>query len=110
MSEATQPVLGTDLLETVSSIVRGFSPRRPEQVQPDQDLETELGYNSLALAELSFALEDLFGLEPVDPDEAIKMRTVESICAFMAGRIVTDGLTMPEPDEVAAYLERYATV
>jgi acyl carrier protein len=97
------------LTATVTTIVQAFSPLKTEHVQPDDDLETELGYKSLALAELSFALEDLFGLEPVDPDEAITLRTVAAICAHLQATSPTTGLLVPKPDEVATYLGRYAS-
>lgn len=48
--------------------------------QPDgARLVEDLGYHSLALLELAFALEDEFDLQPIDEPTARKIHTVEEV-------------------------------
>lgn len=49
------------------------------EIMGDVHLVNDLGFHSLALLEIAFALEEDFDLEPLDEKEAKKLSTVVSI-------------------------------
>lgn len=73
-----------ELRARVRDLVRRLAPE-PPAVAPDDGthLVEELGYHSLALLELAFALEGEFGLRPLDERAARDMRTVADVAAHV---------------------------
>ncbi len=64
---------------TVRSIVVEISPARDESADPDTPLVEGLGYNSLAVVELAFTLEDEFDLSPIEEPTARAITTLGAV-------------------------------
>lgn len=58
----------------IQEVVRAFAARKAVPLTASSHLEEDLGYTSLGFAELAFALEDLFDLEPVVPEVAVRLQ------------------------------------
>lgn len=54
-------------------------PRGRRTVEPDDSLAADLGYDSLALVELSLELESRFGFEAMDDGETFDIVTVRDV-------------------------------
>lgn len=68
-----------DLRAKVRKIVMELSPNLPAVIPPEGRLVDHLGYHSLALLELAFALEDAFELSPIDEKTARKIVTMGDV-------------------------------
>ncbi len=68
----------SEVRETVRTIVVEISPSRDESAEPSTPLVDGLGYNSLAVVELAFTLEDEFDLSPIEEATARGITTVGS--------------------------------
>ena len=47
----------------------------------------DLGYHSVALVELGFAVEERFGLDPIEADDVEDVATPGDLARFVAGRL-----------------------
>ncbi len=70
-------------------IVSQLAPVNIDGLTAEARLIEDLGYHSLALLELAFALEDEFGLPPLDEETARKIRTVRDVEDLVAQRLST---------------------
>lgn len=64
-----------------------FAPVDVDGLTPETRLIDDLGYHSLALLELAYALEDEFGLPPLDEETARDILTVRDIEDLVAQRL-----------------------
>jgi acyl carrier protein len=80
------PTLGL-IPAAVRTVVRLLAPSAPARVTGDQELVGDLGYHSLALAELGFTLEDLFALEPITPEQAMSLSSIDDLIELIRGAI-----------------------
>jgi acyl carrier protein len=94
----------------IQEAVRLISPVAPREVGNSQRLIYDLGYHSLALAELGFTLEDLFGLDAVTPEQAMMMNEVGDIITLVESAIADDRARLPVVADVQALCGRYGTV
>jgi acyl carrier protein len=62
----------------VRTIVAGLLTIREEQVTPEASLQDDLGADSLALVEISMAIEEQFDIH-LDDEEAFALKTVQQI-------------------------------
>lgn len=67
----------------------------PERLPDGVDAEVanfvdDLGYHSVALVELGFAVEEHFGLEPITAEEVEDVQTTVDLAHFVAGRLGID--------------------
>ncbi|NSC25211.1 acyl carrier protein [Streptomyces albus subsp. chlorinus] len=71
----------------MDGLVREFSrriaPAKPDEARADDRFVEDLGYDSLAMLELQFALEELFGLEPIRGEQAVRMTRVSDLTQFV---------------------------
>jgi acyl carrier protein len=81
-----------------------LAPAGPAEVRADARFVEDLGYNSLAMIELQFALEELFGLEPIPAERAVKMTMVRDLAEFVSDEF-EDGFGR-EPDAAVVELLR----
>jgi acyl carrier protein len=107
---ATQDQIGAeevpDLLVTLVGLI---APQREGEVTLEQTLIGDLGYHSIALAELGFTVEDLFRFETLTPETAMSLERVGDIVELV-GKHVADGTaSLPEVAEVDAICARYGT-
>ena len=100
-----------DLTDTVPAIVhevvRLVTPQRPAEVRDGQQLIGDLGFHSLALAELAFTLEDLFGLDAITPERAMTLKTVGDISELILASIGTDQARVPELSQLQDVCAQY---
>jgi acyl carrier protein len=84
MADTPPPDTEHELRTRVRDLVLRHAPE-PPAAPPDDGthLMDELGYHSLALLELAFALEGEFGLRPLDERAARDMRTVGDVAAHV---------------------------
>jgi acyl carrier protein len=80
-----------DIRETVWSIVIELSPDRDESAKPQTQLIEGLGFNSLALTELAFTLEDEFDLSPIEEETARSIATVGAIQDHVVNELLSRG-------------------
>lgn len=79
---------GTDeavIRARVRELVERMAPRKGVADATQLDLATDLGYHSLALLELAFALEEAFGLPPITEPLARGLRTSADVEAYVLG-------------------------
>lgn len=78
-----------ELRQTVWSIILELAPNSTSAPTEQTRLVEDLGYHSLALLELAFALEDEFALPAMDAEQAQKIGTMldveEYVRTFRAG-------------------------
>ncbi|QWF84787.1 acyl carrier protein [Amycolatopsis sp. CA-230715] len=80
----TEPAATTDWTDEdvrgiVLTIIKDLAPDSDTELTPGTTLVEDLGYHSLALMEVAFALEDEFDLEPIDEETARKITTVGNV-------------------------------
>jgi len=65
--------------ERVRRVVAKHAPARVPAVQSGDRIVEDLGYDSLAVLELAFALEEEFGLESIGMERALHLTTVADV-------------------------------
>ncbi|WP_330343258.1 hypothetical protein [Streptomyces sp. NBC_00557] len=91
------PSIGTDALRaSVREVVLRLAPDRPAQATAELLLREDLGYDSLALAELAFALEEIFQLPPLPGEETADVNSVADLEALVTGLAERGGTTFDE--------------
>lgn len=73
--------------EQVLAVILDLAPNAAAMHGPETKLVEDLGYHSLALLELAFALEDEFDLEPIDEETARKITNVQLVQDIVIKRI-----------------------
>ena len=107
----TDSAVESDLVPAVvHEVVRLIAPHAPAQVTGQLRLIHDLGFHSLALAELGFTLEDLFGLDAVTPERAMTLREVGDIVALIEGALAEGTARRPEVADVDEFCARYGAV
>ena len=89
MSEQTVPAARTEeqIRATVVTVIADMAPNQGVTITPATNLVKELGYHSLALMEVAFAIEDEFDLDPIDEDTARKIDTVGAVQDLVVKRL-----------------------
>ena len=78
-TNAAQYQTEEDLRKAVRAIIIELAPEPDGQSAPEGRLVDDLGYHSLALLELAFALEDEFDLQPIDEPTARRITTLMDV-------------------------------
>jgi acyl carrier protein len=63
----------------VLAVIADMAPKQDVTVNAESVLIKDLGYHSLALMEVAFALEDEFDLDPIDEKTARQITTVGAV-------------------------------
>lgn len=71
----------------VQAIVRDLAPNADGVRGADTSLVQDLGFHSLALMELAFALEDEFDLDPIDEKTARSISTLGAVQEHVLKRL-----------------------
>jgi acyl carrier protein len=87
MTESGTIATEEQIREQVLAVVLDLAPNSGGAHGLDAHLVEDLGYHSLALLELAFALEDEFDLEPIDEETARKITTVRLVQDIVIKRI-----------------------
>lgn len=85
---------------TVTRLVSAYAPDGIDAVDASSALEHELGYNSLRLVELSFAVEELFGIDSLVTGTRPPIGTVAQLQDFVLSMLAAGHATPPSPHEV----------
>jgi hypothetical protein len=91
--------------EVVARVVATLAPDKPATVGRNESLIAHLGYDSLLLMELRFALEELFALDVVDLEDPPPVGEVWQLQEYMAQQVRAQTATVPTSDVVTAYLQ-----
>lgn len=77
-----------DVRRTVLGIIQQLAPE-PGRFDPAKDLHLvdDLGFHSLALLELAFAIEDDFDLPPIDEETGRGIQTTEQVLEYVLGQL-----------------------
>ena len=67
-----------EVSQVLCRVVQMIAPAPADTVKPDDRLIGDLGFHSLAMVELAFAIEDLFAIE----DMAIEQAAGSSACGI----------------------------
>lgn len=72
------------LFDRLVAVIAPLAPHPDAPLTPDADLVDDLGFDSLALIELTVAIEEAFGLAPVAEFEQTTARTIGAVAAIVA--------------------------
>jgi acyl carrier protein len=79
-----------DLDFVILAILEDFMPKKPEtrlaELPGDTPLMDGLGFDSLAITEIVFFAEDLFGIS-ISNEEILKVRTIDDLRHFIRGKL-----------------------
>ena len=106
-AEAAAAVTEDQVDLVIREMVRVLAPVPRDDVAGPHRLINDLGYHSLALAELGFSLEDLFGLDAVTPEQAMALSTVDDLSGLIDSALAASTATLPPTREVALFFERH---
>lgn len=81
-----------EIEQAIKKMVRDLCPGDATQMTDASRLAEDLGYHSLALVELAFAIEDRFDIEPIDQGTAQDIRTVADIVGYVQSKAVGSAL------------------
>ncbi|GIJ21044.1 acyl carrier protein [Micromonospora lutea] len=110
MTEGVRPGAadtGVDLARLTDIITRvagAIAPQPVHRAGLDDMLVGNLGYNSLRLIELAFALEDLLAIEPMSIEDALPISTVRELTRYAQTKILANGSPLPTLEVVEEYL------
>ena len=90
--------------DVVARVVGALAPEPVEHAGTGQSLVDDLGYYSLRLIELSFAVEELFELEPMTIEDAPPISTVRDLQEYLLAKVAAGQATVPTADAVEQYL------
>lgn len=76
--------------QTVRTLVVKLAPTQPAEGASAEKLVDDLGYHSLALMELAFAIEDEFHLPPIDQNSAQNITTVTQLADHVLAELAKD--------------------
>jgi acyl carrier protein len=101
-------VLRTDQVPlVVAETVRLIAPHPFARLGAEHQLIDDLGFHSLALAELGFTLEDLFSLDAIAPERAMTLQSVGDIVALIEQALTDDQAQLPAVADVRAFCMQY---
>lgn len=80
-----------EAITVIREIIIDLAPEPPAERDGDLDLVADLGYFSLALLEMAFALEDEFALPPIDQEGAAGIRTIGDVERYVLAELRSHG-------------------
>lgn len=83
MNQDVSTVIEDELSRQVRELVGEMSPAGPRTAKSTDRLIEDLGYDSMALIELAFAMVSTFALRPIKEDAAIAIQTVAEVEALV---------------------------
>ena len=110
MPETNTAIEAGQVTAMIHEVVRLIAPDPSAVVADEHRLIHDLGFHSLALAELGFTLEDLFSLDAVTPEQAMSLSTVGDISTLIGEALAGNEATLPAVADVASFCERYGAV
>jgi acyl carrier protein len=107
MPEINTAIDADQVTAVIREVVRLIAPVRAAAVTDEHQLINDLGFHSLALAELGFTLEDLFSLDAVTPEQAMSLSTVGDISALISKAVADNEAALPAVADISSLCERY---
>ncbi|MDX3193719.1 phosphopantetheine-binding protein [Streptomyces sp. MN03-5084-2B] len=102
------PVLDAELVPTViSRLVYLVAPIKADDVGPQSRLVNDLGFHSLALAELGFTVEDLFTIDTLPPERTMSLQTIQDIITLTTEELADGGATLPSVAHLQSIFSRF---
>jgi acyl carrier protein len=86
----------TQVRSRIRAIITELAPDRPVPSAAKARLIEDLGYHSLALLELAFALEDEFDLPPIDETVAGLIHTIGDVEDHVVGQLAIRASAVPD--------------
>lgn len=96
--------LRTQVEDVVCWLVGEIAPDWAGPARPDQWLVADLGYYSLLVIELAFALEELFQLGSVSAEDAPPVSTVLDLQEYLFEKIRSGEAGVPDMTDVETFL------
>lgn len=96
MSMAVTDVAEERLRTRVRELIIESAPEAADVPIEDAHLVEDLGYHSLAILELGFALEEEFDLALVDADRTVGIRTTREVEDFVLAQMRAEAADRPE--------------
>lgn len=84
---ATTELPEEEIRTKVLTVIREMAPKQDVTLTAETVLISDLGYHSLALMEVAFALEDEFDLDPIDEKTARQITTVGAVQDLVVKKI-----------------------
>lgn len=107
MPETQSPVATGEAAPVVTQLLRLIAPHPPQEITAEQQLIGDLGFHSLALAELGFSLEDLFGLDAITPERAMTVKTVGDILDLVEQAVAAGEGAVPPDEDVRDFCAQH---
>lgn len=95
--------------DVMERIVGALAPQPVDRPDAGAALVNDLGYHSLRLVELTFVMEDLFGMVPMALEEAPPIGTVGELVAFVLDKIASGAAALPDEEAVEAAFRQLPT-
>ena len=89
--EKNTPRTEPEVRDFIRTLVLELAPAGRQDATETSRLGEDLGYHSLALMELAFALEDEFDLHPIDEQTARRIVTVRDVATHVVTELAAGG-------------------
>jgi len=107
MNDAPVSIQRDQVDSVIRTMVGLVAPQRRTDVASYHRMIGDLGFHSLAQAELGFALEDLFALDPITPEQAMRIERVRDIEALIAHALDTGVAQWPTEEALRDFAGQY---
>lgn len=91
----------------IYQLVRLVAPVAQPSITARTRLVYDLGFHSLALAELTFNLEDIFRLDAIGPEQTMNLSAAGDIVTLVERSLAESQAQLPTVGEVSALCQRY---
>ncbi|HEX2902706.1 MAG TPA: acyl carrier protein [Jatrophihabitans sp.] len=95
-----------ELAQAVTRVITRIAPDQHRIAAPDAQLISDLGFQSLAVAELGFALVDLFDVM-ITPEQAFGARRVTDVITLVGDSVSAGHGRLPSAAELAEWEAGY---
>lgn len=92
--------------DVITELVHLIAPIKSDQVGPGSVLIDDLGFHSIAVAELGFTIEDLFGIEQLQ-ERTNSLETLEEIIVLTQEALATGAATLPTLAHLQSIFSRF---
>lgn len=104
----TPAAIGAEAIApVVIGMVQVVAPRKLDRIDLDHRLVGDLGFHSLVLAELGYNLEDLFALQALNPEAAMKLERVSDVIELVSAEVVAGRAELPDAEALSGMFSRY---
>ena len=106
----TQPYTQDELEHIVCQTAQMIAPVPPDSVKLSDRLVGDLGFHSLAMVELAYALEDVFSLEEIGSGIVTSIERIGDIVPLVGMALENGTAKMPSSHALAELAEDYGFV